>query len=101
MQKMFVLRQKFQPKQSRATVVGILDENNKLKIAGAKCSNKIFNKKEGVKYALQRVNENPWVTINVPKTVTMTGKLFHAIAYDLIKNIDLYLALEENKAISA
>jgi 16S rRNA U516 pseudouridylate synthase RsuA-like enzyme len=101
-QKQFVFRQKFNndKNSSRTTIVGLLDSNNVLKIAGAKCSNRIFNKKEGVVWAAERAENSPWVQIPIPENVRVTNKLFYALSLDVLNKIDFYLdAIKAQKEV--
>lgn len=101
MNRMFVLRQKFNQKSSRATIVGILGEDNILKVAGARCSNKLFTKKEGVSYAKERAENNPWVEISFDG-IEVNQKMFNSIALKVLNNIDTYLkVIKDKEAVSA
>lgn len=92
-QSIFILRERFtKSNKSRATIVGKIDKNGNLIISGAKCKAKDFKKRDGVNYAMERLNNSePWVTMPVQNTSSVfVGSIFGAIARKILKNIDAY-----------
>lgn len=102
-QSIFILRERFtKSNKSRATIVGKIDEKGNLIISGAKCKAKDFRKRDGVKYAVDRLNNSePWVTIPMQNTSEVfIGSVFGAIARRILKNIDAYYQPKVEKIAS-
>jgi hypothetical protein len=99
----FIFRERFtQKNKSRATIVGQVTEDGVLVISGAKCKAKNFMKRDGVKYAIERLNnEKPWIQVNVSGLSNpIVGTIFGSIARKVIKNIDNYYQVANEKVMA-